>query len=653
MKLKKKIFIILIFISLVPLITISVVLNKKVINNYDLIVDEKIDQAINVSEFFLESTKKEVLLIAKNYAENWELISALKNQNRELLSTKIKSIYSMLNKENGITVFEFGDSRGNVFLRGHNLSKFGDDKSDNKSIKMALQGEEVTGFEFGKSGLAVRAFVPIREGNNILGTLQVGVNLTDKFLGNINKLILGGMAFYEEDRLIQTSNLEERKQIGEVLENPSIYKKVSQGQNVQLFNKEGNIELYSPLYNPTGDEVQGIIRITEELNMQKEALTFTIFIVSITIVCVAIISFLISRGIVNPILLAVNFAEEIAQGNLGAEKLEVNAKDEVGILGDSLNKMLDNLRNIMMQVANISHDLVAASEELSASGEQVGITAEKVGTAVQNVAAGAEEQSAQIDETVDIVDLTVKQIDEVNNNSEELANSIAIVADKINKGNESASRSIDQVNRVKEVSIDVANNINSLGKLSKEIGQIVDLISNISQQTNLLALNAAIEAARAGEFGRGFSVVADEIRELAEESSNATNNITDLINKITSGIADAVTKMNESVETVEVGVNSIKEKNEVFSEINSMVLRLNNVLNKVNTNMELMLSQSNKVQKTVYEIASVSQEFAGNSEDVAASSEEQIASTEEIVSGAKRLALMAEELSEAVNKFTL
>ncbi|MFW5687062.1 MAG: methyl-accepting chemotaxis protein, partial [Halanaerobium sp.] len=188
---------------------------------------------------------------------------------------------------------------------------------------------------------------------------------------------------------------------------------------------------------------------------------------------------------------------------------------------------------------------------------------------------------------------------------------------------------------------------------SNKIGEIVELINNIAAQTNLLALNAAIEAARAGEAGRGFSVVADEIRQLAEESEDATNQIGGLVREIQSGVGDAVTRMDATEEVVNGSVSAIRNTGKSFEEINSAALRLRDLIENINERSEKVSTNGKDVEATIREIASVSEEAASNAEEVAAASEEQSASTEEIVSASEDLTRMAVDLTDVINKFNL
>ncbi len=392
----------------------------------------------------------------------------------------------------------------------------------------------------------------------------------------------------------------------------------------------------------------------EEAFSEISAMTRNTYIqIAIIAFLVILIAYFFAKYITKPIIKAVGMAKEIAGGNLKIENIKVKAKDEIGQLADALNEMKESLINIISNVNNIAENLSASSEELTASGEEVATAASQVGESIQQVASGAEEQSAQVEETNSKINELIEQINDVEKMSNEMDEQADNVMNNINDGNQSVDNSVNQIENVKGNTKDVANTINNLGELSNKIGEIVGLINDIAAQTNLLALNAAIEAARAGEAGRGFSVVADEIRQLAEESEEATTQIGGLVKEIQNGVGNAVSKMNNTEEVVDGSVSAIKNTGSTFEKINSAALRLRELIENITQQSEKVNVNSREVEATIQEIARVSEEAASNSEEVAAASEEQSASTEEIVSAAEDLADMANNLTEAINKFKL
>lgn len=381
--------------------------------------------------------------------------------------------------------------------------------------------------------------------------------------------------------------------------------------------------------------------------------TFFMWIMLIVVIVSALSAYFFSKSVTNPITKAVKLANNIADGNLRAADLNIKRKDEIGVLANSLNAMKADLNKIITKVADIASNLSASSEELTASGEEVATAAQQVGDSIQQVASGAEEQSAQVEETNSKINELINEIEAVTVMSEEMDQQADNVMDNIEAGNDSIENSVNQIEDVKSNSKEVAFTINNLGELSNKIGEIVQMINDIAAQTNLLALNAAIEAARAGEAGRGFSVVADEIRQLAEESEDATKQIGSLVKEIQGGVSKAVDKMDNTENVVNDSVNAIRNTGRSFEEINNAALRLGDLIENINQQAEKVNRNGTDVEATIREIASVSEEAASNSEEVAAASEEQSASTEEIVNAAEELANMANDLTESVNKFNL
>ena len=385
-------------------------------------------------------------------------------------------------------------------------------------------------------------------------------------------------------------------------------------------------------------------------------LKFILFgIILLSILLTSIIIYFSSRRITKPILVTAEQAERLANWDLTV-KISDNSlkrKDELGKLSNSFATMIQNLKTIIIQITDASDQVAASSQELYASGEQVGKAAEDVGSTILEIASGAEEQSIQIDSALSNLSNLIKQINEVNVSTDNMEKTTVQMIEEVTRGSKSVGESIDRINNLKDDTEGVSSVITDLGNTSNQIGQIIEIISGIAEQTNLLALNAAIEAARAGEAGKGFSVVADEIRKLAEESADASRRIAKLIVDIRKGVDTAVNKMDSSVKSVNSSVKAIKENGDIFSEINGQAERLKNIVADVTQSVKIMTGTSHDFENSMRQINETSQEFAANSEGVSASSEEQIALTESIVTSSKAMAVMSEELAGLIRSFKL
>ena len=327
--------------------------------------------------------------------------------------------------------------------------------------------------------------------------------------------------------------------------------------------------------------------------------------------------------------------------------------DEIQTLGAWFNKFTDNINEAMGKVQTTTTELSASSQELSANSEEISASAQEVSRAVEEVASGAEEQAAQIDQTTDMMDDLNSKIDDVSEKADVMGEQAEMANQEIEEGNEAVNITSGQVQKVVEDQKKATAMVDELSNLSDQIGDIVEMINSIAEQTNLLALNAAIEAARAGEAGRGFSVVAEEIRELAEDSSKATTEIDGLIKEIQNKVSATTEVMNQSEKAVTESASAIETTEKNFSEIDKVVNSLTDLIEEVVGNAGEMSKYSADVKAAMKEIAEVSRESSAHTEEVSASSEEQNASTQEVVEVSEELAEMAIKLQDITEQFKL
>jgi methyl-accepting chemotaxis protein len=413
-------------------------------------------------------------------------------------------------------------------------------------------------------------------------------------------------------------------------------------------------------------------------------------------------------AVIKPVNEAAEVLDSLAQNDLTARVTGDYHGDHANIK-NSLNSAMDNISALVNQLKDNAEQLSESSEQLNRAAEQAGQATQQIASTSQQVARGAGEQSESLQQTTQSVEQLSKAIEQIAQGAQEQAKSIeknlvtvkkvATSADKAvssaasaaggakdaassaKAGADMAHQTVDGMNRIKE-SIGVASKkISDLGERSNEIGKIVATIDDISAQTNLLALNAAIEAARAGEQGRGFAVVADEVRKLAERSLSATQEIADLIGGIQTGVEETIKAMGEGNKEIESGyqlaVNAgsalediLKRAEEVGRQVDQIavvgaevaeyskeMVRLNeefsSIVEENTAATEQMAASSDQVSKAVESVAGVSEENSAATEQVSASAQEMSAQVEQVIASSKQLSDMSVDLMDVVAQFKL
>ncbi|WP_456279496.1 methyl-accepting chemotaxis protein [Bacillus sp. AK128] len=353
----------------------------------------------------------------------------------------------------------------------------------------------------------------------------------------------------------------------------------------------------------------------------------------------------------KPLASLTAFAEQIATGDLNIQVTQPKSKDEIGRLTLSFIAMHDSLRNLLFSVNQASENVAASSQELLASAEQTTNATQQVATSIDEISSGADVQLKQVQESNQALDEVANGIQLIANTSSAVAKASEETTIKSEAGTNSIHEAVSQMKAIETNVNTTAKSIQTLDERSKEIEKIVSAITNISSQTNLLALNAAIEAARAGEHGKGFAVVADEVRKLAEESNQSAQQITQLIQSIQSDTLSTVEQMKTVTEDVVTGVSIIEKTGFVFEDILKSAQNVANQVEEVSAVSEQMAASANQVTQSFESVNEISENATARTQTVAALAEEQTASMEEISASAETLSKLAQDLQEQVNKF--
>jgi len=378
-------------------------------------------------------------------------------------------------------------------------------------------------------------------------------------------------------------------------------------------------------------------------------------VMAIALVVGLILGWLFSKAFTRNISVLRETAERFSEGDLTTQVSWEARKfpDETEDLADSLNRLADSLRTLVGQIRRSSCRVSDSAQGLSASSQEISASSHQVSNTIEQVSRGAEKQAEMVDKTARIVKELVVSVDLISSAAQKMKEAAVTTVSTAEQGRDMAHTAMD---KMKQVLIDVERNssqIVAFGENVQKIGQIVDVITGISQKTNLLALNATIEAARAGEYGRGFSVVAEEVRKLAESTAESAGEITKLVETIRDESQKVQLSMRESVQKMHTGHEALDTTGGAFDEITEHAL---NTRSKAQTIAELSDQQSSgarEIEAAMDEIAQVTDDNAAATEQVSAATQEQSASMEEMARSAQELSTLSEELLTMVSRFDL
>lgn len=383
----------------------------------------------------------------------------------------------------------------------------------------------------------------------------------------------------------------------------------------------------------------------------KKVLILTVIITAAFLVIGVIITIIFANRLTKPIRTVGNSLKQVAEGYLTVPRVIVNTKDEVQNLADDFNNMTNSMRELISEVSQSTELVASSAEQLMASAEQSTKASELITESIQQVASGSEKASESLDDSAN-------SLEEVTFGVQNIAETTSIIAEEgkeatqqAKQGGKLVSATAKQMNEIGN-SVQVSSEVLSLlEKRSKEIGDITSVINGIAEQTNLLALNAAIEAARAGEQGKGFAVVADEVRTLAEQSRQSSSQITELVKTIQADMQKSQNSMAKVKSDVQEGIVLVSKTEKNFNEILISMENISTQIDGIAATSEQMSASSQEVTGTLNRINQITKGATEQTQTVAASTEEQLASMEEIAASASVLAKMAGRLQESMSNF--
>ena len=495
--------------------------------------------------------------------------------------------------------------------------------------------------------------------NNELYKGNESINNNTEFVDNLKKTTNSVVTIFLDDTRVSTNVMNEGKRaIGTKALTEVSNKVLKKGE---IFT--GEVEVlgtkYEAKYVPIKDSNNKIIGMLF-LGVEKSVINNEVFKlmsqIGLIILCVIIVAIIISiifaRSITKNVVKIVSSLNKISMGDL-TEVCEVNTGDETGVIAESLNSMSKNVATLLNEIKQNYFNLQENAKNLSSVSEIMSLSSEQVSNSIQDVAGGANNQAEDLIEITSIFNKFSEELEKIVVSIKETEENSKAIEGMASESNKDMNYVIESLNHTSNSFKDFMEKISKLGEGINQINEITTFINTIADQTNLLALNAAIEAARFGEEGRGFAVVSDEIRKLAEQTKSSSKSINNLIGNISkdskeiiesSGIMDR--ELNNQVNVINTTVGSFKK---IIKSVNDIIP----MIDEANKSAIVVKKQQNFIIEKVGETSSIAEEVSASSEEIAASSEEMSASTQEVNATARTLMDMTLKIRNLVDKFKI
>ena len=468
------------------------------------------------------------------------------------------------------------------------------------------------------------------------GAYILAIDASGKILANSSNRNIGKNIFASVPNL--------KKLIGSTHEGMGFGYRDSNGEDVRsYFNKLPDQEVYL------------LINIPErELYAPLQSFLISLIIALLLSVVLAVVLFsrFSRKLIINPIYSLITEMEKGAHGDLHAA-VAVKGEDEFAVLGNSFNQMIGAQKNIIEQVISSSQNVSAMTEEMSASVEQTSNAAQGIAASVQNIVSGMQTNAAATEETSASVQEISRSVEAAAATTSHAVNISQHTKENTLKGKQSVDENILAMQHIANGTKQAAAAVQKLKNTSDQIGIITQTINEIADQTNLLALNAAIEAARAGEAGKGFAVVAEEVRKLAVGSSQAAQEIEELIQTIAQETLAVVDNVNTSINEVNQGLISSQDVRNNLNEIETDVSDVNDIIVELANSAEIQAITLKQIASAIDNVANITNDTSIHSNDIAAGSQQQSATMQELSSVCQELARMTQNLTRLVADFKI
>ena len=508
----------------------------------------------------------------------------------------------------------------------------------------------------------ITAESPIRHDGKIAGTVTMDIGLSElnKTVENL-KVGETGYGFIVSKSGIYVSHRDSTKNLKVSITDETetgvrdiadtILQAAEPGITMVSIDGKEHYASYSPIGN-TGMTLVTLLPTAEIMGPINQffAISAVIFVISIAIF-ICVLYWFVNRQVAQPLKKLKDGIYRLVENKELTQSIDIKRKDEIGQVANALNTFIEDLHGTVRNINDYTVQVEGVAQNSSAKAQEAKLAFQQVAVSFQEVAHGTENQLHSSEESARAMEEMAIGIQRVAEASSTMADSAKKMADEALLGNDSIGKVTTQMDSIHQSVNHSAEAVKSLDSRSQEISQIVEVIANIASQTNLLALNAAIEAARAGEQGRGFAVVADEVRKLAEQSNDSATQIANLIAEIQKETSFAVEAMNEGSEQVNIGIAVARDAGEAFQRIMDSTQVVSDQIQDISSVAEQMSAAAEEVTASIQQLSHIARESANSASGVSASVEDQLSSMNDLSTSAEKLSHMANDLKLLVGKF--